>query len=115
MSQPNEAQQKAATLQHEVNTFIAESLSQEMVEGARLGFGISRELGTRWHQAVHQRGWVAPDWPVEYGGTGWGIREKQVYSDAMALAGAPMIMPFGIGMVGPESDHISKVHKDDLG
>ena len=101
MSQPNEAQQKAATLQHEVNTFIAENLSQEMVEGARLGFGISRELGSRWHQAVHQQGWVAPDWPVEYGGTGWGIREKQVYSDAMALAGAPMIMPFGIGMVGP--------------
>ena len=101
MSHPNEAQQKAATLQHEVNTFIAENLSQEMVEGARLGFGISRELGSRWHQAVHQQGWVAPDWPVEYGGTGWGIREKQVYSDAMALAGAPMIMPFGIGMVGP--------------
>ncbi|MAA50541.1 MAG: pimeloyl-CoA dehydrogenase large subunit, partial [Gammaproteobacteria bacterium] len=101
MAQPNEAQQIASTLQQEVNTFIAENLSQEMVEGARLGFGISRELGTRWHQAVYQQGWVAPDWPVEYGGTGWGIREKQVYSDAMAIAGAPMIMPFGIGMVGP--------------
>ena len=79
MAQQNDAQQKAAILQQEVNAFITENLSQELIDGARLGFGISRELGTRWHQAVHQRGWVAPDWPVEYGGTGWGVREKQVY------------------------------------
>ena len=101
MSQNNESQQKATALQHEVDTFIAENLTQEMIEGARLGFGINRDLGTRWHQAVYQRGWIAPDWPVEHGGTGWGIREKQVFSDALALAGAPMIMPFGIDMVGP--------------
>jgi len=101
MSQNNESQQKVTELQHEVDTFIAENLTQEMIDGARLGFGINRELGTRWHQAIHQRGWIAPDWPVEHGGTGWGIREKQVFSDAMALAGAPMIMPFGIDMVGP--------------
>ncbi len=101
MAQNNESQQKVAELRQEVDTFIAEHLTQEMIEGARLGFGINRELGTRWHQAVYQRGWIAPDWPVEHGGTGWSIREKQVFSDAMALAGAPMIMPFGIDMVGP--------------
>ena len=101
MSQNNESQQKVTELQYVVDTFVAENLTQEMIDGARLGFGINRELGTRWHQAIHQRGWIAPDWPVEHGGTGWGIREKQVFSDTMALAGAPMIMPFGIDMVGP--------------
>lgn len=101
MSEPNTTQQKVDALQQDVNAFISENLTEEMVQGARLGFGINRELGTRWHQAIHQRGWIAPDWPVEHGGTGWGIREKQVFSDAMALAGAPMIMPFGIDMVGP--------------
>ena len=75
MSQNNESQQKVTELQHEVDTFIAENLTQEMIDGARLGFGINRELGTRWHEAIHQRGWIAPDWPVEHGGTGWGIRE----------------------------------------
>tara|TARA_B100001093_G_scaffold501006_1_gene552148 strand:+ start:64 stop:1269 length:1206 start_codon:yes stop_codon:yes gene_type:complete len=101
MSQHNETNAPLEALEKQVSAFIAANLTEEMVEGARLGFGISRELGTRWHQAIHQQGWIAPDWPVEYGGTGWGIREKQAFSDAMALAGAPMIMPFGIGMVGP--------------
>jgi alkylation response protein AidB-like acyl-CoA dehydrogenase len=101
MSQHNETKAPVEALEQQVSAFIAANLTEEMVEGARLGFGISRELGTRWHQAIHQQGWIAPDWPVEYGGTGWGIREKQAFSDAMALAGAPMIMPFGIGMVGP--------------
>ena len=101
MSQHNETKAPLEALEQQVSAFIAANLTEEMVEGARLGFGISRELGTRWHQAIHQQGWIAPDWPVEYGGTGWGIREKQAFSDAMALAGAPMIMPFGIGMVGP--------------
>lgn len=101
MSEPNTIQQKVDALQQEVNAFISDNLTDEMVRGARLGFGINRELGTRWHQAIHKRGWIAPDWPVEHGGTGWSIREKQVFSDAMALAGAPMIMPFGIDMVGP--------------
>ncbi len=101
MSQHNETKAPLEALEQQVSAFIAANLTEEMAEGARLGFGISRELGTRWHQAIHQQGWIAPDWPVEYGGTGWGIREKQAFSDAMALAGAPMIMPFGIGMVGP--------------
>ena len=101
MSQHNETKAPLEALEQQVSAFIAANLTEEMVEGARLGFGISRELGTRWHQAIHQQGWIAPDWPVEYGGTGWGIREKQAFSDAIALAGAPMIMPFGIGMVGP--------------
>ena len=101
MSQYNETKARLEALEQQVSAFIAANLTEEMVEGARLGFGISRELGTRWHQAIHQQGWIAPDWPVEYGGTGWGIREKQAFSDAIALAGAPMIMPFGIGMVGP--------------
>ena len=101
MSKHNKTKAQVEALEQQVGAFIAANLTEEMVEGARLGFGISRELGTRWHQAIHQQGWIAPDWPVEYGGTGWGVREKQTFSDSMALAGAPMIMPFGIGMVGP--------------
>ena len=55
MSEPNTIQQKVDALQQEVSAFISENLTDEMVQGARLGFGINRELGTRWHQAIHQR------------------------------------------------------------
>ena len=85
----------------EVQNFIAEHLTPDLNKAAALGFGISRADGERWHKAVYNKGWIAPDWPVEQGGTGWTLRQKQIYSNAMALAGAPMIMPFGIDMVGP--------------
>ena len=90
-----------ANFEAEVQKFIAEHLTQDLTKAASLGFGISRADGERWHKAVYSQGWIAPDWPVEHGGTGWTLRQKQIYSNATALAGAPMIMPFGIDMVGP--------------
>ena len=85
----------------DVQDFIAKNLTPDLAKAASLGFGISRADGERWHKAVYKQGWIAPDWPTEHGGTGWSIRQKQIYSNATALAGAPMIMPFGIDMVGP--------------
>ena len=85
----------------DVQEFIAKNLTPDLTKAASLGFGISRADGERWHKAVYNQGWIAPDWPVEHGGTGWTLRQKQIYSNATALAGAPMIMPFGIDMVGP--------------
>jgi alkylation response protein AidB-like acyl-CoA dehydrogenase len=85
----------------DVQDFIAKNLTPDLAKAASLGFGISRADGERWHKAVYNQGWIAPDWPVEHGGTGWTLRQKQIYSNATALAGAPMIMPFGIDMVGP--------------
>jgi alkylation response protein AidB-like acyl-CoA dehydrogenase len=96
MSNPN-----LDAFETEVQSFIAEHLTPDLNKAAALGFGISRADGERWHKAVYNKGWIAPDWPVEQGGTGWTLRQKQIYSNAMALAGAPMIMPFGIDMVGP--------------
>lgn len=85
----------------DVQNFIAENLTPDLAKAASLGFGISRADGERWHKAVYNQGWIAPDWPVEHGGTGWTLRQKQIYSNATALAGTPMIMPFGVDMVGP--------------
>ena len=96
MSNPN-----LDAFETEVQSFIAEHLTPDLNKAAALGFGISRADGERWHKAVYNKGWIAPDWPIEQGGTGWTLRQKQIYSNAMALAGAPMIMPFGIDMVGP--------------
>ncbi|HBF63823.1 MAG TPA: pimeloyl-CoA dehydrogenase large subunit [Gammaproteobacteria bacterium] len=90
-----------AKFSSDVQDFIAKNLTPDLTKAASLGFGISRADGERWHKAVYNQGWIAPDWPVEHGGTGWTLRQKQIYSNATALAGAPMIMPFGIDMVGP--------------
>jgi len=85
----------------EVREFINQALTPELQEAAALGFGIKRKDGARWHNALFERGWVAPDWPVEYGGTGWDITQKHIFAEELSLAGTPMLMPFGLGMVGP--------------
>ena len=47
----------------EVHNFIGEHLHRILTR-QRLGFGISRADGERWHKAVYNQ-WIAPDWPVE--------------------------------------------------
>ncbi len=52
----------------------------------------------RWHRILAAKGWVAPAWPVEWGGTGWNAVERYIWEEESALAGAPPIVPFGITM-----------------
>jgi alkylation response protein AidB-like acyl-CoA dehydrogenase len=54
-----------------------------------------------WQKELYNKGWVASGWPKEYGGTGWNITEKFIYSNELAAYGAPEPQPFGIKMVGP--------------
>ena len=85
----------------EVRAFLAQQLTPELKVAGDQAFGISREQGASWHRKLYEAGWIAPAWPVEYGGTGWGLAQQHLFAEELALAGAPMIMPFGLGMVGP--------------
>lgn len=89
------------SFRQEVREFLALELTPELKLAAEQGFGIRREDGARWHRKLFEAGWIAPTWPEEHGGTGWGLEQQHAFSEEMALAGAPMVMPFGIGMVGP--------------
>ncbi|MCH7551210.1 MAG: Gldg family protein [Proteobacteria bacterium] len=62
---------------------------------------LGRDDFDRWHKILHAKGWVAPGWPEEYGGTGWSPVERYIFDEECAVAGAPRVMPFGVGMVGP--------------
>ncbi len=93
--------EKLEAFRLEVREFLDRELTEDLKLAARQGFGISREDGARWHKKLFDAGWIAPAWPEEHGGTGWGLAEQHLFSEELALAGAPMIMPFGIGMVGP--------------
>ena len=55
----------------------------------------------RWNEALASRGWLAPHWPVEYGGAGMSPVEQYIFSEETALARAPELSFFGIGMIGP--------------
>ncbi|WP_086782768.1 acyl-CoA dehydrogenase family protein [Crossiella equi] len=40
-------------------------------------------------RALGERGWLAPDWPVESGGSGLGLVEAAIVTEELALAGVP--------------------------
>ncbi len=54
-----------------------------------------------WHNKLYSKGWVAPSWPVEWGGTGWTPTQKHIFDEESARTGAPQVLPFGITMVAP--------------
>ena len=60
---------------------------------------LSKEDLVRWHKILAAKGWVAPAWPREWGGTDWDATRRYIFEEEYALAGAPPIAPFGPTMV----------------
>ena len=56
---------------------------------------LSKEDLVRWHRILAAKGWVAPTWPKEWGGTDWDATQRYIFEEEYALAGAPPIAPFG--------------------
>ena len=54
-----------------------------------------------WQKKLHAKGWIAPGWPTEYGGTGWSATQKFIYETERGAAGIPDVVPFGLKMVAP--------------
>ncbi len=87
--------------QQEVRTFIAENYPEELRGKQDEGEELSKEDFLAWHKVLHKKGWVAPAWPVEYGGTGWTPTQRFIFSEETARADCIRLMPFGLAMVGP--------------
>ena len=54
-----------------------------------------------WHQALVERGWVAPAWPREHGGMALDPNKLLIYVDEMERHGVARAPDQGIVMVGP--------------
>jgi alkylation response protein AidB-like acyl-CoA dehydrogenase len=85
----------------EVAEFVAAQLPPD-IRAKVLGFlRIERQDYVRWQRILNARGWGAPSWPREHGGTGWDARQRTLFEEECFVAGAPRQMPFGLSMVGP--------------
>ncbi|MEM1173378.1 MAG: acyl-CoA dehydrogenase family protein [Pseudomonadota bacterium] len=85
----------------EVRTFFADRLPEDIKHKQDHGIPLERDDMVRFQQLLHEQGWAGFNWPVEYGGTGWNVVQKYIFQREMASANAPVIVPFGLGMVGP--------------
>ncbi|NBR79150.1 MAG: pimeloyl-CoA dehydrogenase large subunit, partial [Alphaproteobacteria bacterium] len=83
----------------EVRSFIAENKPAHL-DGIERG-DLTKEDFLAWHKTLHKKGWVAPSWPEEYGGTGWSVTQKYIWNEENAAAGTIAPLPFGVAMLGP--------------
>ncbi len=87
--------------QTEVRTFIAENYPENLRLVQDEGHDLSKEDFLSWHRILAKKGWIAPAWPVEYGGPGWTPTQRFIWSEELAAADCIGTMPFGLSMVGP--------------
>lgn len=87
----------------EIRRFLDDALDDELREAQANcpGIFLDYEFNIRWHRILHKKGWIAPAWPEKFGGTGWDLTQRYLWTRETTLAGAPSLAPMGLGMCGP--------------
>ena len=85
----------------EIRAFFENEYPADIRAAMDSGDEMSAALMIRWQQLLYEKGYAGINWPVEYGGTGWTPLQKYIFAREEGLANAPIVIPFGINMVGP--------------
>jgi alkylation response protein AidB-like acyl-CoA dehydrogenase len=62
---------------------------------------LSKEDLLRWHRILADKGWVAPDWPKEWGGTDWTVTRRYIFEEECGFAATPPLVAFSLRMCAP--------------
>lgn len=90
-------------LRDEIRQFFAEELSPDIRRRVFNGEKIPKAEQIDWQRRLARKGWLAPAWPAEVGGPGWGPAERFLFDEEANLAGMPkatMNIP-GLDLLGP--------------
>jgi len=90
-----------ARFRDDIRSFLATELPTDIAEKVRLNRGVGKEDVARWTKIPNRRGWAAPSWPEEHGGTGWSLIQRHVFDVECRGKHAPVLSGFGFNMVGP--------------
>jgi alkylation response protein AidB-like acyl-CoA dehydrogenase len=85
----------------EVRDFVRTHLPADIAAKVARGREMGKTDYVRWQQILQRRGWLTGAWPQAWGGLGWEPARQLTFLRECGLAGAPMIMPYGVNMVGP--------------
>jgi len=85
----------------EARAWLAQNLPAELREKVAGYEELAREDLLRWHRILAKKGWIAPAWPKDWGGTGWNVVQRYIFEEELGYAGAPTLPPFGISMCAP--------------
>ncbi len=94
---------EAEAYRQKVQAFLAEKLPADWGGIGRLEGDALTEFVAEWRATLYEAGYLAPGWPVEYGGAGLSALEQVILAEEFARAGVPTGGPndvFGIQMLG---------------
>ena len=85
----------------EVREFLATSLTPELKRAGQLSTSVyaDHEASMKWQEILVAKGWAAPHWAPEHGGTDWTVAQHYIWNRERIAAGAPGLSPMGISMV----------------
>jgi len=82
----------------EVRSWLEANLPRDLRDKMASYAHLSKEELLRWHKILAKKGWVAPAWPKEWGGTGWNVVQRYIFEEELGYVGAPPLIPFGLTM-----------------
>ncbi|HWM18295.1 MAG TPA: acyl-CoA dehydrogenase family protein [Ilumatobacteraceae bacterium] len=94
---------EAEEYREKVHAFLAEKLPADWHGLGRLEGDDIHAFVSEWRKTLHEAGYLAPGWPVVYGGGGLSALEQVIIAEEFAKAGVPTGGPndvFGIQMLG---------------
>ena len=71
------AREHRAESTKQAGRFVARLLRDKVANYDELG----REDLLRWHKILAKKGWVAPAWPKEWGGTDWNVVQRYIFEE----------------------------------
>jgi len=66
---------------------------------------VARRVGplevAEYNKKMSEKGWIAPAWPIEYGGMGLDIPHQIAFAEELSAIGVPRLHEMGLVMLGP--------------
>ncbi|MEE2861420.1 MAG: acyl-CoA dehydrogenase family protein [Pseudomonadota bacterium] len=84
-----------------VRAFLQAELEPDLARKVRLHQPLTKAEMEGWHAKLNAQGWLAGNWPTQFGGAGWTAIQRHIFEEESARAHAPRVVPFGIAMLGP--------------
>ncbi|MCB1388917.1 MAG: acyl-CoA dehydrogenase family protein [Rhodobacteraceae bacterium] len=97
----------------EVRAFLRDRLPAEIAGKVARSARMAKVDFDTWHSLLNEKGWLAGAWPRKFGGQEWSAVQKHIFEEECALAHAPRIIPFGVGMLAPVLQAFGSTEQQD--
>lgn len=81
-----------------IRAYVSEHFPAELLNAA---FRVGPRDVAEFNRKMSERGWIAPSWPVEWGGMGLDVAHQIAFIEELGAIGVPRLHEMGLVMLGP--------------